>query len=126
MAAAARISIEVVTGPEILTGSTRLKAGTAQKLVLNMLSTATMVRLGKAYSNLMVDVQPANHKLRRRAERIVMEATGLEMETARWLLEQADWAVKVAVLMGLANVNAEEARRRLEASGGRVREAMGG
>ena len=113
-----------MTGPEVLTGSTRLKAGTAQKLVLNMLSTATMVKLGKTYSNLMVDVQPTNEKLRQRATRIVAEITELPTADAQALLEQADWEVKTATVMGLAQVDASEARRRLTVQRGRVRAAV--
>ena len=125
MSAAADLAIEVVTGPEVLTGSTRLKAGTAQKLVLNMLSTATMVKLGKTYSNLMVDVQPTNAKLRQRAARIVAEIIGASPDDARTLLEQAGWEVKTATVMGLAGIDATEARRRLHAQRGRVRAAVG-
>jgi N-acetylmuramic acid 6-phosphate etherase len=125
MAAAADLAIEVVTGPEVLTGSTRLKAGTAQKLVLNMLSTATMVKLGKTYSNLMVDVQPTNAKLRQRAARIVAEIADITHDEARALLEQAGWEVKTAVVMGLAHIDAAKARRRLHAQRGRVRAAVG-
>ena len=124
MAAAADLAIEVVTGPEVLTGSTRLKAGTAQKLVLNMLSTASMVRLGKTYSNLMVDVQPTNEKLRQRATRIVAESAEIMQDAARALLEQAGWEVKTAVVMGLAQIDAPEARTRLATHRGRVRAAV--
>jgi N-acetylmuramic acid 6-phosphate etherase len=123
MAVAAQIAIEVVTGPEVLTGSTRLRAGTAQKLVLNMISTATMVKLGKVYDNLMVDVQPTNHKLRERAVRIVREITGLDADNARRLLHQANWQVKTAVVMELAGVDSSDAERRLAATSGRVRAA---
>jgi len=124
MAAAAPIAIEIITGPELLTGSTRLKAGSAQKMVLNMVSTCAMVKLGKVYENLMVDVQPTNSKLRQRATRIVAEITGLEPAVAATLLEQANWQTKTAVVMGLANVNAAEATARLRVSQGRVREAI--
>jgi N-acetylmuramic acid 6-phosphate etherase len=124
MAAAVPIAIELVTGPEVLTGSTRLRAGTAQKMVLNMLSTCSMVKLGKAYGNLMVDVQPTNRKLRQRAIRIVCEATGITPEAAQRLLDQADWQVKTAVVMGLIDVDAPEARHRLTASNGHVRQAL--
>lgn len=126
VAAAADIPIEVVTGPEILTGSTRLKAGTAQKLVLNMLSTGAMVQLGKVYGNLMVDVQPTNAKLRDRAVRIVDAITGVGREDAAALLDGAGWRVKTAVVMGLAGVDAAEAQARLDRSAGRVRDALGG
>ena len=124
MAAAAQVAIELVTGAEVLTGSTRLRAGTAQKLALNMISTAAMVRLGKVYGNLMVDVQPTNAKLRERAARIVQESTGVDAARARQLLDQAGWQVKTAVVMELAGVGATEAGRRLDAGQGRVREAL--
>lgn len=124
MAAAAQLAIAVVTGPEVLTGSTRLRAGTAQKMVLNMLSTCTMVKLGKVYGNLMVDVQPTNQKLRRRAVRIVAEATGLAPEAAEVLLDQAGWQVKTAVVMGLTGVDRAEAQQRLAARAGQVRRAL--
>ncbi|MCA8967905.1 MAG: N-acetylmuramic acid 6-phosphate etherase, partial [Planctomycetes bacterium] len=124
MAAAAQIAIEVVVGPEVLTGSTRLKAGTAQKLVLNMLSTCTMVKLGKVYENLMVDVNPSNQKLRQRAARIVGEITGLANEEAAARLAAADWEVKTAVVMGLLDVSAPEARARLAAANGHIRRAL--
>ncbi|OUC06468.1 N-acetylmuramic acid-6-phosphate etherase [Litorilinea aerophila] len=124
MAQMASVAIEVLTGPEVITGSTRMKAGTAQKLVLNMLSTASMVRLGKVYGNLMVDVRPTNQKLRERAVRIVTAATGLSGQEAARLLEEAGGEVKVAVVMGLADVDAAEARRRLQAASGHVRGAL--
>ncbi|MEZ4639797.1 MAG: N-acetylmuramic acid 6-phosphate etherase [Caldilineaceae bacterium] len=124
VAAAAQIPIEIVTGPEILTGSTRLKAGTAQKMVLNMLSTGAMVRLGKVYGNLMVDVQPTNVKLEDRAIRIVDAALGTGRGEAQRLLEASGWQVKTAVVMGLADVDAADAEQRLAAHGGRVRDAI--
>ena len=124
LAAAADIAIEVVTGPEILTGSTRLKAGTAQKLVLNMLSTGAMVRLGKVYGNLMVDVQPTNAKLRQRAVRIVAASSAVGQAEAENLLIAAGWRVKTAVVMGLAGVSAAEAEARLRRAGGHVRRAL--
>ena len=124
IAAAARFPIEVVTGPEVVTGSTRLRAGTATKLVLNMLSTCAMAKLGKVYGNFMVDVQPTNQKLRQRATRIVDEITGVGATEAKTLLEAAEWQVKTAVVMGLAGVDAAEAKTRLAASQGRVREAV--
>ncbi len=120
------VCIAPVTGPEVLTGSTRLKAGTAQKMVLNMLSTASMVRLGKVYSNLMVDVQPLNAKLRARAVRILQAGAGVDAGSARTLLEQSGWEVKTALVMALAGVDVEEARRRLRAAKGHVRRAVGG
>lgn len=121
---AAELAIEVVPGPECLTGSTRLKAGTAQKLILNMISTATMVRCGKAFQNLMVDVVPTNEKLRVRAENIVMEATGVTRERAKEALLQSGDKVKTAILMILAGCGREEAEQKLEKTNGHIREAM--
>ena len=121
---AAELAIEVVPGPECLTGSTRLKAGTAQKLILNMISTATMVRCGKAFQNLMVDVVPTNEKLRVRAENIVMEATGVAREQAQEALLQAGDKVKTAILMILVGCGREEAEEKLEKTNGHIREAM--
>lgn len=122
---AAKIGIEIVTGPEVLTGSTRLKAGTSQKLVLNMLSTAAFTRLGKVYENFMVDVQATNEKLRGRARRIVCEATGVAEERAGELLGDADGSVKLAIVMAKAEVSADEARALLEAADGNIRRALG-
>jgi len=116
----AQIAIPVLTGPEVITGSTRLKAGTAQKMVLNMLSTATMIRLGKVYGNLMVDVKVTNRKLAGRARRIVSQVTGVGEDEAAALLAQADNQVKVAILIGLLGIPAEEARARLAAADGRL------
>ena len=121
---AAELAIEVVPGPECLTGSTRLKAGTAQKLILNMISTATMVRCGKAFQNLMVDVVPTNEKLRVRAENIVMEATGTTRERAKEALLQSGDKVKTAILMILVGCGREEAEQKLEKTNGHIREAM--
>lgn len=120
---AAEWPLPILSGPEALTGSTRLKAGTVQKVVLNMISTAVMARLGHVYGNLMVGVQATNAKLRERAARIVCEATGADDATARAWLEAAGWRVKVAVVMGLTGLNAEAAQARLEAAGGFVRRA---
>lgn len=120
----ADIAIVVAPGPEVVTGSTRMKAGTAQKMTLNMLSTATMIKLGKVYGNLMVDVQPTNAKLQRRAIRIVQEATGATPEEATSLVERSGANVKVAVVMGLLNCGAAEARTRLDANAGQVRLAL--
>jgi N-acetylmuramic acid 6-phosphate etherase len=122
--AEAEIAIEVMTGPEALTGSTRLKAGTAQKLVCNMLSTASMVRSGKVYSNLMVDVRPTNEKLVDRAQRIVVDATGADRAVADAALEQAGSHAKTAVVMLLADVDAATATRLLEANDGDVRASV--
>ena len=121
----AEIAIAPIVGPEVVTGSTRLKAGTAQKMVLNMISTAVMIRLGKTYSNLMVDVQPTNVKLRQRARRIVAEAAGLSLEQATKILQDCDGEVKTAIVAVLANVSPEVARQRLRATGGFVRKAIG-
>lgn len=121
----ADISIALLVGPEVVTGSTRLKAGTAQKMVLNMISTGVMIRLGKTYSNLMVDVRPTNIKLRQRALRIVAEATGLGWDEAGELLEACEGEVKTAIVAVLADVSPSEARKRLMVSGGYVRRAIG-
>ncbi|MCS7235077.1 MAG: N-acetylmuramic acid 6-phosphate etherase [Armatimonadota bacterium] len=125
MEAMADVAVVVRTGPEVLAGSTRMKAGTAQKMVLNMLSTAAMVRLGKVYRNLMVDVQPLNRKLAARAVRIVAEAVGVPLERAAELLERAGHNAKVAIVMGRAGCSREEAVDRLRRAGGRVRAALG-
>lgn len=121
----AEISIALIVGPEVVSGSTRLKAGTAQKMVLNMISTAVMIRLGKTYSNLMVDVQPTNDKLRQRARRIVAEATGLDVQQATEMLSACNGEVKTAIVAILANVSPEIARVRLNETGGYVRKAIG-
>ena len=125
LSAAVEIAITPLPGPEIVTGSTRMKAGTATKLVLNMLSTAAMIRLGHVYSNLMVNVQPTNEKLLDRARRIVAAAAGVEGEEAARLLEAAGNRVPTAIVMARCGVDREEAERRLELAGGRVSEAMG-
>lgn len=123
---AAELAIEVVPGPECLTGSTRLKAGTAQKLILNMISTATMVRCGKAFQNLMVDVVQSNEKLQVRAENIVMEATGIDRSKARQVIDAAGGRVKLAIVMLLADCDAQTAEALLERANGHVREAISG
>ncbi len=120
----AEITIAPVTGPEVLAGSTRLKAGTAQKLVLNMLSTATMVGLGKTYGNLMVDMRPTNAKLRRRAVRIVAEATGTDEATATAMMTLCQGETRTAIVALLADIPPEEARLRLKATNGFVRHAI--
>ena len=117
------VAIEAVTGPEVITGSTRLKAGTAQKMVLNMLSTISMVRLGKVYKNLMVDVTPINEKLVDRAVRIVMTATGISKEKASRLLKEAEMKPKVAIVMALTNKNSKEAEDLLNSNGGKIMDA---
>jgi N-acetylmuramic acid 6-phosphate etherase len=121
----ADIPVEIATGPEVLTGSTRLKAGTAQKMVCNMLSTTSMVRLGKAYGNLMVDVKASNDKLVDRARRIVVEATGADGSTAAEALRAAGGHAKTAIVMLLADCTAEEATRRLDEAHGNTRAAIG-
>jgi N-acetylmuramic acid 6-phosphate etherase len=121
---AAELAIEVVPGPEVLTGSTRLKSGTSQKLILNMISTATMVGCGKAYQNLMVDVMQTNEKLIVRAQNIVMEATGCDRETAAEKIAIASGSAKTAITMILADCGLEEAKARLEKAKGHVREAI--
>ena len=121
---AAELAIEVVPGPECLTGSTRLKSGTCQKLILNMISTATMVGCGKAYQNLMVDVMQTNEKLVVRAQNIVMEATGCDRETSAEKIAIAGGNAKTAITMILADCGLEEARERLAKAKGHVREAI--
>lgn len=116
--------IAVVTGPEVLAGSTRLKAGTAQKMVLNMISTATMVRLGKVHGNLMIDVRVTNRKLRARAQGIVASLVGCGPERAAQLLDDAGQEVRTAVLMGLAGIQADPARAALARSKGDLRGAI--
>lgn len=120
----ADIAIEPEVGPEVITGSTRLKAGTAQKLVLNMLSTAAMIRMGKVYQNLMVDLHASNQKLEARAIRIVMQATGADEATAANALAAADSEVKLAILMLLSGLNKTEARVRLQRGQGVLRRAL--
>lgn len=120
----ADIDICAQVGPEVLTGSTRLKSGTAQKLILNMLSTASMIRIGKTYQNLMVDVKASNQKLHARAVRIVMQATDCDEQTAYDALDQANNEVKVAILMLLTQVNAQQARETLAKEKGFLRNAV--
>ncbi|MDX2150523.1 MAG: N-acetylmuramic acid 6-phosphate etherase [Bryobacteraceae bacterium] len=116
--------IEPLPGPEVVTGSTRMKAGTATKLVLNMLSTAAMIRLGYVFGNLMVNVQPRNHKLVDRAHRIIAAACGVSPEEAARLLEASGRSVRVAIVMGRLSATREEAERRLAAAKGRIRAAL--
>ncbi len=120
----AEITIAPIVGPEVISGSTRLKAGTAQKMVLNMLSTGAMVLLGKTYGNLMVDVQPKNTKLRRRAVRMVRQVTGLDEQSAENLLRETG-DVRTAIVAGQAGLSPTEARVRLAEHGGIVRAALG-
>lgn len=125
MEALADVAVVVRTGPEVVAGSTRMKAGTAQKMVLNMLSTAAMVRLGKVYRNLMVDLRPLNRKLAARAARIVAQAAGVPLEEAERVLERAGRNVKVAIVMARTGCGPQDAAERLERAGGRVRAALG-
>ncbi len=126
LAEAVDVMIAPIVGPEVVSGSTRMKAGTAQKLVLNTLSTTVMIRLGKTFGNLMVDVQPTNEKLRFRAANIVAAATGVPTDEARRLLAAADYEAKTAILMALAGVDADKARGRLAAADGHIRRALAG
>lgn len=124
VAKAADIAIEVVPGPEVLTGSTRLKAGTAQKMVLNMISTASMVLVGKAYENFMVDLVQSNKKLNTRAENIIMEITGVPREEARAKLDESGGKVKTAVVMTQMDCGREKAELLLKQAKGQVRKAI--
>jgi N-acetylmuramic acid 6-phosphate etherase len=120
------VTIRPLTGPEVITGSTRLKAGTATKLVLNTISTLAMVQLGKVYQNLMVDLRATNQKLWDRGARIVATVTGVGRDEATQLFRRADGHVKAAVVMHARGVDLPEARRLLERAGGRLRDAMAG
>ncbi len=119
------VAIEILPGPEILTGSTRMRAGTATKLALNMISTAVMIRLGHVYSNLMVNVQPKNEKLVDRARRIIAEAAGVPYERASELLDQSGGNVKTAIVMTLLGLPRQQAETRLSEAGGRISVALG-
>jgi N-acetylmuramic acid 6-phosphate etherase len=119
----ARINITLLTGPEIITGSTRMKAGTATKLALNMISTSLMIKLGKTYGNLMVDLQPSNTKLRERARRIIEAATGVSADEAQDLLARCG-DVKTAIVVALKGCSVEDARERLQRAEGRVAVAL--
>jgi N-acetylmuramic acid 6-phosphate etherase len=125
IARVAKILIAPETGPEVIAGSTRMKAGTAQKLVLNMLSTAVMVRLGHVYDNWMINVAQTNSKLRRRAERILEEATGANVSAVRRAMRHAGHDLRVALVMLKRNVDAHEAKKRLRNAGGNLRAALG-
>jgi N-acetylmuramic acid 6-phosphate etherase len=125
LALACDIAIEVLTGPEIISGSTRLKAGSAQKIVLNAISTLAMVRLGRTYGDLMIDVVADNAKLRRRAARVVVQATGVDDAAALAALDDAGGRAKVAVVALLAGVPTAHADELLHASSGHVRNAVG-
>lgn len=117
-------AIEVIAGPEVLTGSTRMKAGTAQKMVLNMISTTAMIRLGKVYENLMVDVHISNYKLKKRAISIIQTITGLTENEAEELLQRANNEVKTAIFMHISGLDYSEAKELLERAKGHVREAI--
>lgn len=120
---AAEINMTLLAGPEVITGSTRMKAGTATKLALNMISTTVMIKLGKTYGNLMVDVQPSNNKLRDRATRIVQEATGITHAEAQSLIEKCG-DVKTAIVVALVGCTPDEARERLKRADGQVAAAL--
>ncbi|MEO6529063.1 MAG: N-acetylmuramic acid 6-phosphate etherase [Gemmatimonadaceae bacterium] len=122
--AAADVAIVAITGPEVVTGSTRLKAGTATKLILNMITTGAMIRLGKTFGNLMVDLRATNVKLTDRSERIVAEVCGMEREQAHALLARAGGRVKLAIVMHALDVSREEAERRLDGAGGVIRRVV--
>lgn len=117
-------AIEVIVGPEVLTGSTRLKAATAHKMILNMISTSSMILLGKAYENLMIDLHVSNEKLKERAVTIIMKVTDVSYEKALQALEAADLQVKIAIVMVKKNLNKEEAIKTLEKFDGYVRKAL--
>jgi N-acetylmuramic acid 6-phosphate etherase len=119
------LTIAPAVGPEVIAGSTRLKAGTATKMVLNMLTTAAMIRIGKTYGNLMVDVQTGSDKLKDRARRIIAIVTGLEYEAAGALLRKAHWNVKAAIVMRKTGLTYPQALRRLRRSQDFVRDAIG-
>jgi N-acetylmuramic acid 6-phosphate etherase len=118
------IPIVAITGPEVVTGSTRLKAGTATKLILNMITTGAMIRLGKTFGNLMVDLRATNAKLADRSERIVAEVCGLTREQSRALLSLANGSVKLAIVMQALGVSADEAMKRLADAGGVIRRVI--
>lgn len=126
LARAVHLPITPLPGPEIVAGSTRMKAGTATKLVLNMISTAVFIRLGYVYGNLMVNVQPTNSKLRDRAQRIIAQAAGVSYEAAGALLAAAGNSVRTAIVMGKMGVDRATAEQRLAAAGGSVSAALGG
>ncbi|MFY9282624.1 MAG: N-acetylmuramic acid 6-phosphate etherase, partial [Miniphocaeibacter sp.] len=124
MASIADYGIDISPGPEILSGSTRLKSGTAQKMVLNMISTASMIGIGKAYKNLMVDVQPTNEKLIERSKRIIMEATDSNYEHAEEFFEKSGRNVKVAIVMILTNSSKDDAIKRLKETNGFISKTL--
>ncbi|MDZ5000426.1 N-acetylmuramic acid 6-phosphate etherase, partial [Clostridium perfringens] len=123
---AAKISIAPVVGPEVITGSTRLKSGTAQKLVLNMLSTGAMIKLGKVYGNLMVDVKATNEKLVERSKKIVCEATGADREEVEKTLNETEFDVKLSIFMILSKLDKNQAKNILDDKNGYIAEALKG
>jgi len=120
----AEVTIQLLVGPEVVVGSTRMKAGTVTKMVLNMLTTASMVQLGKTYGNLMVDVQPKSAKLRDRAKRIVMHITEVSKEKATQLLKQSGWDVKTSIVMEIKGLSLKDSKELLEKHNGFLREAL--
>lgn len=116
--------IEAVTGPEVITGSTRMKAGSAQKMILNIISTTAMVKFGKVYGNLMVDMKPTNEKLMHRAWHIIQEASGVSIDRSKELLEQSNNSVKHAIVMALMNVDCETSKNLLHKHDGKIRDIM--
>jgi N-acetylmuramic acid 6-phosphate etherase len=120
----ADLVVEIVVGPEAITGSTRMKAALAQKMALTMITTASMVRIGKVYENLMVDLRPTSKKLMERAKGIVMHLGGVEYDEAARLLRLTDWQVKPAVIMAARGVSFEDAQARLKAANGFLRPAL--
>jgi N-acetylmuramic acid 6-phosphate etherase len=122
----AEIVIAPNVGPEVIAGSTRMKSGTAQKMVLNMLTTASMIRLGKSYGNIMVDLQLTNAKLRERAKRIIMEIADVDYDKAGEVLELAQGHVKTALMMILADIDAQTAKEKLQDADGFIKTALQG
>jgi N-acetylmuramic acid 6-phosphate etherase len=122
--AALDVAILPIVGPEVVTGSTRMKAGTATKMVLNMITTGAMIRLGKTYGNLMVDLRATNRKLTDRAERIVIEVCGVERDAAKTLLRAAGGSVKLAIVMHKCSMSRDDAERALAAAGGVIRRVV--
>lgn len=122
--AIADVMICVPVGPEVIAGSTRMKSGTAQKMILNMLTTASMIHIGKTYGNIMIDLKPTNVKLRERAKRIIMKITGSDYQTAEYYLQITNWKVKYAILMILGKVSLEEAKNLLDNCNGKIRIAL--
>jgi N-acetylmuramic acid 6-phosphate etherase len=118
------VTISPVLGPEVITGSTRMKAGTAQKLILNMLTTCSMIKMGKVYQNLMVDLQAKSQKLSERSKRIIMETTGINYREAENYLQLSGGKVKIALVMILSQINRVEAEKRLKKAGGFIRKAL--